>query len=101
MKSRFEKEPVELDKAISDPAAVFTAPEDVVLDTRLNLSEKLEVLKRWAHDADLLAVAESEGMGGGEPAMQSRVLKALGEIEQQLAPDGAPAPRKEERLGRE
>jgi len=104
MEEQSDLEPVEFEKAICDPAAVYAAPEDVVADKRLTVSEKLEILRRWAHDADRLAVAESEGMGGGEPAMQRRVLESLREIEQQIAEHAQPgerAPRPGNRLGRE
>jgi hypothetical protein len=38
---------------------------------------RVATLCRWAYDATELAVAEEEGMGGGEPSDLSTVLKAL------------------------
>lgn len=56
---------LELEHALLDPAAAFRAPQDVVRSTELSLTQKLEVLCRWAYDARELAVAEEEGMPGG------------------------------------
>ena len=79
-----------LERAIADPAAVFAAPEDVLKDTRLSPANKLEILQRWAHDADRLAVAEAEGMGGGEPSLQGRVLQALNEMTRRISSEAEP-----------
>lgn len=83
--------PISFERAVCDPAAVFASPQEVLDDPTLTKAEKAEVLKRWAYDADLLAVAESEGMGGGEPSLQGRVLAALNELEAGMASDPRPA----------
>jgi hypothetical protein len=66
-----------LHKALMDPKSVFESPENVLADPRLDRRAKLEILKRWEHDARQLAVAEDEAMGGGEPSMLHRVLRAI------------------------
>jgi hypothetical protein len=99
MKHEREGDPIPFDKAIADPEAVYDSPEEVVADERFTLPQRLEILKRWAHDADRLAVAESEGMGGGEPAMQNRVLEALHCVEELLTGVRQPTPRPENSRG--
>lgn len=89
------------EKAIVDPESVYDGPEEVISDDRLSLQQRVEILKRWAHDADRLAVAESEGMGGGEPAMQNRVLEALHRIEEIALGKRLPTPRPGNSLGTE
>jgi len=70
----------DLELAILDPASFFRWPEDVVRHPRLVLAEKIEILCRWAYDATELAVAEEEGMGGGEPSEIHAVMAALGRV---------------------
>lgn len=65
------------DRCLLDPGAAFRQPEDVLKDRRLKHRQKVEILCRWAYDATELAVAEEEGMGGGEADDLDRVLKAL------------------------
>jgi hypothetical protein len=67
----------DLDQFLLDPGASFLRPEDVAGDPRLNRPQKIEILCRWAYDATELAVAEEEGMGGGESSNLQAVLNAL------------------------
>ncbi|HTF87717.1 MAG TPA: hypothetical protein VK843_04860 [Planctomycetota bacterium] len=83
--------PMSFERAIADPAAVFSSPQEVLDDLRLTRTQKLEVLRRWAYDADRLAVAETEGMGGGEPSLQGRVLDALNQLEREMFGTSSPA----------
>ena len=71
---------VDLRRALIDPTASFRSPDEVVRNTQLSRAEKIEILCHWAYDTAELAVAEEEGMGGGEPADMSAVLKALNQI---------------------
>lgn len=87
METRSGTGPISFERAVCDPAAVFASPQEVLDAPTLTKPEKVEVLKRWAYDADQLAVAESEGMGGGEPSLQGRVLAALNELEAEMAKD--------------
>jgi hypothetical protein len=79
---------IDFERATADPAASFGSPAEVLEDRRFSELERLEVLKRWALDADLLAIAELEGMAGGEPAMLGRVLAALHELELRMGIHG-------------
>jgi hypothetical protein len=66
-----------LDQALLDPHAHFRSPRDVLAEPQLPRQQKIELLARWAYDAVELAVAEEEGMGGGESSNLDRVLAAL------------------------
>jgi len=68
---------IDLERARLDPGSVFASPEDLRDHPRLARAEKIEILRRWAYDASELAVAEEEGMGGGEPSFLARILSAL------------------------
>jgi hypothetical protein len=65
------------DKALLDPAAVFKSPKDVLNTDAMTADQKLEVLKRWETDAQLLSVATEENMGGGEPSRIEEVRHAI------------------------
>jgi hypothetical protein len=69
--------PHDLEMAFLDPASSFSRPEDVLSRRGLRLRDKIEILCRWAYDATELAVAEEEGMFGGEPSDLSGVVRAL------------------------
>ena len=67
----------DLDRMMQDPRGVFSEPQDVVADRRLSREQKLAILRRWELDALRLSTSESEGMGGGEDSMLSRVGNAI------------------------
>ncbi len=67
----------EYDRALLDPAEVFKLPKDVVNSDDLTAEQKLEILKRWETDAQLLSVATEENMGGGEPSRIEEVRHAI------------------------
>ena len=68
---------VDLARALLDPAAAFASPQEVLNRSDLPTESKIEILCRWAYDAAELAVAEEEGMGGGESNRIGAVLQAL------------------------
>ena len=68
---------INLGRALLDPASVFKAPDAVVEHESLGLEHKVEILRRWAYDAIEMAVAEEEGMGGGEAVAVDTILAAL------------------------
>lgn len=68
---------IDLNRALFDPAAVFRRPAAVVEDESLPLEDKVEILHRWTYDAIEMAVAEEEGMGGGEIVSVDAILAAL------------------------
>ena len=67
----------DFDQFLLDPGASFPRPDDVAGDLRLTWQQKIEILCHWAYDATELAVAEEEGMGGGESSNLQAVLNAL------------------------
>lgn len=68
---------LDLDRFLLDPGSSFRRPEDVISDPRLPRQQQIEILCRWAYDAAELAVAEEEGMSGGEASNLHGVLNAL------------------------
>jgi hypothetical protein len=71
------KDEIDLEKARLDPGSVFADPEALRDHRGLTREQKIELLRRWAYDASELAVAEEEGMAGGEPSQLSRILAVL------------------------
>lgn len=70
-----------IETIIKDPGKHFAAPRAVVADRALSHEEKKRILESWALDAQLLAVAEEENMGGaGRPGLRE-VKLALLELE--------------------
>ena len=77
-----------LEAALLDPALAFDQPQDVVTARDLPRDVKLRLLQQWERDARALAVAEEEGMTGGEESMLARVLRA----QLDLGVEESPAP---------
>jgi hypothetical protein len=79
--------PFDLDKALRDPGRYFPEPQDIVDAAHIDRSAKLKLLDQWEHDARSLAVAEEEGLDGGEAPMLGRIRLARHRLGQ-----GEPAP---------
>lgn len=88
---------VDLDAVLADPAASFAQPQDVLTDARFSPEIKLKILRQWERDAHNLAVADNEGMSGGEESMQGRVLHALRSVEESAGQDQTQTQRKSAR----
>ena len=67
-------------RAMADPSAYFSQPRDVLARRGLAYATKLRLLQVWEEDARRLAVADDEGMSGGEESMHGRVLAALQQL---------------------
>lgn len=67
----------DLERALVNPAATFTAPEAVLSQSQLTKECKREILRRWAWDEYLKEVAASEGMAEGETSRLEEVERAL------------------------
>lgn len=81
----------ELEELLIDPGASYRSPQDVIDDPRLKRDQRIEILCRWAYDATELAVADEEGMSGGESSDLNQVLDALDSLfPQYCASQGAP-----------
>jgi hypothetical protein len=68
---------IDLKKALLDPAGTFAHPDDIVRHPDLPRSAKIRLLAEWERGARELAVADDEGMTGGEESMLSRVRRAI------------------------
>jgi len=77
---------IDVEKALTDPSAMFKKPQDVVEKKDLSREQKIEILRRWEYDARELQVADEEGMSPDvpQPTALDAVLKALRSL-------GAPA----------
>jgi hypothetical protein len=78
--------PQDYRQAVIDPTGWFGAPEEVPARADLCPAQKLHLLRRWRYDARGLAIAEAEGMAGGEPSQLDRVSAALASLEQPALP---------------
>ena len=72
---------------VDKPATNFETPSEVVADPALSKQEKGKALETLQQDALQLAVASSEGMGGGEPTNLQEVLDAKNTLETSPAGD--------------
>ena len=70
-----------IEKYLLNPAAYFAEPDMVLNHPDFTNTQKIEILEHWLYDASDLAVAEEEGMGGGEVQTSLRQLhKALNHL---------------------
>lgn len=70
----------DLERALTNPGDMFDDPAAVLVHDALDGDQKRAILERWLYDARELAVAEEEGMGGGESPLIERILAALGHL---------------------
>ena len=72
-------------EAIKDPANIYTTPDEVLKDKRLNQEEKTKVLESWALDQERMMTSESENMDDSnhdpDPA---EMLQKISEVQQQV-----------------
>jgi hypothetical protein len=68
---------VDLSRALLDPASIFESPDELLRLGCISNDLKVEILSSWAYDASELAVAEEEGMDGGEGSCIEPVMEAL------------------------
>ncbi|MEQ6884433.1 hypothetical protein [Salicola sp. Rm-C-2C1-2] len=68
---------MQLDKALVDPAAVFTTPDEVVTAEGLSTDQRIRILRRREYDALELTVADDENMPGDSTPLLEKVLAAL------------------------
>ena len=67
---------LDLETAQRDPSRHFAEPQDIVDAAGLDRTTKLKLLEEWERDARGLAVAEDEGLDGGEAPMLARIRNA-------------------------
>lgn len=59
-----------------DRTSEYEAPNDVLMESALSKTQKIEILRRWEYDASEVSVAEEEGMHQGKGATVGQVLLA-------------------------
>jgi hypothetical protein len=67
---------IDIAAALRDPRRYFADPREVVDVPGLDRNIRLKLLEEWERDARSLAVAEEEGLSGGEPSMLGRIRLA-------------------------
>lgn len=77
---------------VQEPQKHFSSPREVLSDETLSLKEKQTALKNWEQEARQLAVAEEEGMTGGEPSRLDEVKEAQSKLPEK--PRRTPSPTK-------
>ena len=72
---------IDFEAALDDPAAHFSDPEAVKVAAGLDTDQKVAILRQWAYDQRLIAIALEEGMpGDGTPYLQ-RIKAVLAELD--------------------
>lgn len=73
---------MDIDKVKLDPTQTFDNPAQIVSDNRISKAQKLELLKQWELDAQLLQEAAAEGMTGGEDSLLRDIREAKALLEE-------------------
>lgn len=81
---------MDLEKALVDPASVFSTPEEVVTAEELGTEDRIRILRRWEYDARELTVADDENMPGDSTPLLEKVLAALHSLGYSANSDNAP-----------
>lgn len=81
---------IDMKQALNNPKKAFGSPRNVLDDPRLDRESKYAILKSWERDARELAVAEEEGMVGGEESMLQRVMRALDTVSPNIEKESGP-----------
>jgi hypothetical protein len=69
--------PINVERALVDPRAVFKEPIEVLACADLDAAHKRQILECWRQDALELQAADDEAMSGGEVPMLKRALDAI------------------------
>lgn len=75
------------EKAKLDPTQIFSTPQEVLEREDFSRDQKIEVLRRWVYDAQLIAVAGEENMSPLSQAPEidlQDILKALHELDAEI-----------------
>jgi hypothetical protein len=72
---------IDYEQALLDPSTQFSQPDAVLKELGLTREQKIEILRRWAYDESEIAVAEEEGMKGGESSLLQPILIALEQLQ--------------------
>jgi hypothetical protein len=75
--------PINVERGLVDPRAVFKAPIEVLACADLDDAHKRQILECWRQGAPELQTDDDESMSGGEEPMLKRVLDASRTLERQ------------------
>ena len=78
---------IDIDKALLDPANVFSSPDEVLNSEDLSRDLKIEILRRWEYDARELQVAEEENMIGTNADILGQIMRALLQLDEESEVD--------------
>jgi len=65
------------DIIMTTPYSAYSVPADVLADTKISETKKIEILEIWVEDEKALVRASGEGLVGGEPQLLGQAVKAL------------------------
>lgn len=74
---------IDIERAKLDPAHAFRRPKDVLENSNISRTDKIDILRRWAYDEREIAVAEEENMQGIDADTNNtldEILKCLLEL---------------------
>lgn len=69
--------PIDLQRALRDPAAIFVEPEEILRRPELARDVKIAILQRWEKLVRAQAVLEGVQIVDGEPPLLGRIIRAL------------------------
>lgn len=72
---------LKVERALTDPASVYSSPESVLKDDALSTGEKVQILRQWEFDMAELAVATEEGMPDNEEDLTRPIRLALEKLQ--------------------
>ena len=85
--------PINVERALVDPRAMFQEPVEVLACADLDDAHKRQILECWRQSALELQVADDEAMTGGEEPMLKRVLDAIRTLGRQTDTPAGPLSR--------
>jgi hypothetical protein len=68
------------EKALLDVSTHFKSPEELYRAPDLTREQKLELLKQWEYDLQLLMVASEENMPASSPAASGRTSEIVRQV---------------------
>ena len=86
---------IDLEMALLDPERAFETPQEVLDHPGLSRETRREILKRWKYEEVELAVAEDEGMAGGDELKLPLVVEALDTLSREFEKKRTPNRKKE------
>ncbi|MEE3622680.1 hypothetical protein UCD39_01580 [Nitrospirillum sp. BR 11752] len=67
----------DIGRLLGDVSSHFERPHDIVVSDQYTREQKINLLRHWEHDLQLLMVASEESMTGGTPGQTAEQMKAV------------------------